>query len=239
MPIIDCYALTGSWPQSEVDLSVEAIISGMQARGVARSLVTHTSAIFYEPTPANEQIAQICAEQPSLIPVGVINPLDYPHCLEEVSRCMERGIQVFRLCPREHGYPISGAVGPLRAALRRLEQARLLLVDVADLPAPVIAAEVEELLPVPTAFTVDGLGLGTVLHSGKLGPNVWVETSRLDMGGALEAAVKHLGAARVVFGSGAPLHSLGSAVMSLQYAEIPEPDRAAIFEGNVLRALGP
>jgi predicted TIM-barrel fold metal-dependent hydrolase len=67
---------------------------------------------------------------------------------------------------------------------------------------------------------------------------VWVETSRLDAGGAIEAAVKYLGANRVIFGSGSPLRSIGSAVMSLQYAELSDADRAAIFEGNVQRLLG-
>ncbi|HEU4754061.1 MAG TPA: hydrolase, partial [Armatimonadota bacterium] len=70
------------------------------------------------------------------------------------------------------------------------------------------------------------------------GPNVWVETSNLAAGGAIEAAVKGLGAERVVFGSGAPLRVLGSAVMSVQYAELSEADRGAVFEGNLQRILG-
>ena len=55
---------------------------------------------------------------------------------------------------------------------------------------------------------------------------------------AVEAAAQQLGAERVVFGSTAPLLSMGSAVMSVQYAELSEPDRTAIFEGNIQRLLG-
>lgn len=238
MPIIDSYTLVGSWPHAEVDLSVEALAAGMQARGVSQSLVTYTGAIFYNASLGNTQVMHLASQHQPLTAVAVINPFDYPACLDEISRCLDRGVRVFRLCPREHGYPFSGSVGPLREVLRKLEHARLLLVDVVGLPTPVITADIEELLPAPTAFTVDGTELSTILCAAKNGTNVWVETSRLDAGGAIEAAVKYLGANRVIFGSGSPLRSIGSAVMSLQYAELSDADRAAIFEGNVQRLLG-
>jgi len=237
VPIVDSYTLVGSWPQAEVDLSVEALAAGMQARGVSQSLVTYTSAIFYNTALGNTQVMHLASQHQPLVPVAVANPMDFPHCLEEINRCLDRGVRVFRLCPREHGYPFSGSFGPLRAVLRKLETASLLLVDVVGLPAPVIAADTEELLPCPTAFSVDGKSLSTIIWAAKNGPNIWVETSRLDSGGAVEAAVEHVGASRVIFGSGSPLRSLGSAVMSVQYAELSEADRAAIFEGNVQRML--
>lgn len=237
MPIIDSYTLLGAWPQAEVDLSVEALAAGMQARGISHSLVTDTTAVFYNPGIGNAQNIQLCSQHQPLIPVAVVNPLSYPECLVEIDRCLEKGVRVFRLCPREHGYPFSAMVGPLRHVLRKMEGAKLLLVDVAGMPAPVISADAEDLLPIPTAFTVDAAGLGTVLAAGRLGQNVWVETSGLEAGGAVEAAVRNLGANRVVFGSTSPLRGIGSAVMSVQYAELSDADRQAIFEGNVQRLL--
>ena len=237
MPIIDSYTLLGAWPQAEVDLSLEALATGMQARQVTRSLVTHTGAIFYDATDGNDQIFATCAQHDPLTPVAVINPLRYPDCLDEVARCLDKGVQVFRLCPREHRYPFSASVGPLRETLRQLEGARLLLVDLAGLASPVLSADLEDLLSLPTAVTVTGTELGTAIQAAKNGPNLWIETSRLDMGGAVEAAVRHVGANRVIFGSGAPLRALGSAVMSVQYADLSEEDRTAIFEGNVQRVL--
>jgi uncharacterized protein len=237
VPIIDCYTLLGVWPQAEVELSVEALAAGMQARQVTRSLVTHTTAIFYDSVLGNDETFQLCSQYEPLHPVAVINPLQYPRALDEIQRCLARGVQVFRFCPREHGYPFSGSVGPLREALRALERAKLLLVDVAGMPAPVVSADVEDLLPCPTAISVDSDGLGTAIHAGRQGSNLWIETSALEGGGTIEAAVKYLGAKRVVFGSQAPLRSIGGVVMSVQYAEVSDEDRAAIFEGNVQRAL--
>jgi hypothetical protein len=169
--------------------------------------------------------------------VAVINPLVFPECVDEITRRLEAGTRVFRFCPREHGYPFSAAVGPLREALRRLETAALILVDLAGLPAPAIDCGLVDLLPVPTAFTVESRELGVLAHAASQGPNIWVETSRLLAGGSIEAAVQNVGASRVIFGSSAPLRSLGSAVMSVQYAELSEADRLAIFEGNIQRLL--
>lgn len=238
MPIIDAYTLVGAWPQAEVDLSLEALATGMQARGVGRSLVTHTTAIFYDMALGNNQVVELCSRHEPLEPVAVINPLTYPACLDEIEKRLQGGIKLFRLCPREHGYPFSGQVGPLREVLRRLERARLLLVDLCGLPMPALGAEMEDLLPVPTAFTAESDTLGLLFHAGKSGPNVWLETSRLHAGGAVEAAVRNLGAERIVFGSNAPLRSLGSAITSLQFADLTDVDRANILEGNVQRVLG-
>jgi hypothetical protein len=236
VPIIDCYTLLGPAPRAEVDLSVEALAGEMQARQVTRALVTHTAAIFYDQRLGNQQAAEVCAKHAPLTPTAVINPLDYPGCMEEIERGGGHGL--FRLCPREHGYPFSASVGPLRECLAALRGAKLILVDLVGLPAPVLSPDAAELLPVPTAFSTDAAGLGTLIHAGKQSPNVWAETSHLDAGGALEAAAQHLGAERVIFGSTAPLLSMGSAVMSVQYAELSEADRTAIFEGNVQRLLG-
>ena len=237
MPLIDAYTLLGSWPLSERDLTLEDLAAGMQARGIARSLVTHTSAIFYDPPIGNALAQSLAAQHAQLSPVAVIDPLRYPACLDEIARCLGAGIRIFRLCPREHGYPFSGSVGPLREVLSRLDQARLLLVDLAELSVPIITPDIVELLPAPTAFTVDNRGLGTLVHAAHLNPRVWAETSRLDGGSAVQLAVQHLGAERVVFGSAAPLLSVGSAVMSVQYAEISEGDRVLVFAGNIARAL--
>jgi hypothetical protein len=237
VPIIDAYTLLGAWPETDVELSVEALAAGMQARGVGRCLVTHTTAIFYDTTLGNDQALALGKQHQAVIPVAVVNPLRYPGCLDEAERYLAQGVHAFRLCPREHDYPFSASVGPLVELLGRLSRARLLLVDVSGVRAPGISADIVSHLPVPTAFTTTEEGLGLVIEAGKRSQNVLAETSALDAGGAVEAAAKHLGVNRVLFGSAAPLKTLGAAVMSVQYAELPEPDRAAIFEGNVQRIM--
>jgi hypothetical protein len=237
MPLVDCNTLVGAWPQAEVELSVEALAAGMQSRQVGTSLITHTAAIFYNPAAGNDQARALAAQHQPLRPVAVLNPLEYPTCLAEAERQLAAGVQVFRLCPKEHGYPLSGAFGPLREVFEALSAARLVLIDAADLANPVLSHDVADLLRCATAVTVDERNLGTAVQCGRRTPHLLVETSRLEAGGALEAAVAHLGAARVLFGSAQPLRSIGSAVMSVQFAELSDADRAAIFEGNAQRLL--
>jgi len=118
VPIIDGYTILGCWPFAEVELSVASLAEGMQARQVARALITHTTAIFYDAALGNDQAFELAAQHPPLTPVPVINPLRYPECLAEIDRCLAKGARAFRLCPREHHYPFTGALGPLRETLR-------------------------------------------------------------------------------------------------------------------------
>ncbi len=238
MAIADAYTLLGAWPETEIELSAHTLLRAMKGRGVSRALVSHASAIFYDSAIGNRENDAICGQHAELHPVSVLNPLRYPTCIAEAEQALAQGQRAFRLCPGEHEYPFSESVGPLRELLRSLTGASALFVDVTRLAAPVISAGVLELLPAPVVFTVDAGGLGTVLHAGTVSAHVRVETSRLTAGGAVEAAAAGVGIDRLIFGSGAPLRTLGSAVMSVQYAEFSEADRAAIFESNLAGLLG-
>lgn len=237
MPILDVNTLIGTWPHFEADLTLETLAASMQARQIGLSLVTHTAAIFYDTASGNDQAVAACAPNMPIRPVAVINPLTYPACTQEIKQRLGQGVRVFRLCPAAHGYPFAGNVGPLREVLAALEGAALVLVDLVDLPQPAIGSDLLELLPCPTALTVDARGLGLTLHAARHSTHVYLETSRLTAGGALEAAIAGMGAERVLFGSGSPLRAIGSAVMSVQFADIPDADRHAVFEGNLRRLL--
>ena len=238
MPIIDCNTLTGFWPHADVDLSAEALLEGMKSRQVSRSFVTHTAAMLYDTRVGNDAIAHICGQNREFTPVAVLNPLDFPDCIQEAEQRLSQGFRIFRLCPYEHGYPLSAQLSSLTQLLAALqEEARLILVDASRLAAPAIEATLATQLETPMALTVTGAQLGLILSLAKESEHLQVETSYLAAGGAVAAALRHLGAERVLFGSGAPLLSLSAAVMSVQYAEIGEIDRLAVFEGNAMRFL--
>jgi uncharacterized protein len=69
-------------------------------------------------------------------------------------------------------------------------------------------------------------------------PGLHLETTSLLAAGALEAAVRAAGATRLLFGSGAPLRALSSALMTVQLADLSDADRAAILGDNLARLLG-
>jgi len=237
VPILDCNTLVGVRPQDELDVSPNALLATMKKWGVSRSIVTHTAAVYYNTAAGNDAVIEVARQHPALVAAAVINPLRSPLADLEVLRCQTAGVRIFRLCPREHGYPFSGRVGGLRAVLEALDGCRLILVDLVGLPEPCLTDDLAEALPAPTVFTVTDEQLGAAFRLGGRSPRVLIETSQLVGGGVLETAARHLGADRLLFGSGAPLLSLGSAVTSVQYAEFTDAQRQDIFEGNMTRVM--
>src|SRR3954447_6246822 len=231
MPIIDCQTLVGVWPASPVDLSPAALTSAMQARGVARAIACHTSAIFYDAPSGNRTLEAMAGLTPGLMPAAVLNPRRYPACLAEAKRALGAGVRCFRFFPGIHDYPFSGQLAALVETLDALRGAKLLQIDLQGAGATYLARDFGAHLPVPTVLTVESEDLGLALAAAKQIPALHIDTSRLTATGAIETAVRELGAERVLFGSGAPLMALGSPIMSVQYAEISQPDRAAILEG--------
>ncbi|MEI6519168.1 MAG: amidohydrolase family protein [bacterium] len=69
-------------------------------------------------------------------------------------------------------------------------------------------------------------------------PNVYLESSLVSLlAGGLETAVKTLGADRVIFGSGFPIHSPHAAVLDVLHAEISDMDKAKIAAGNLMKLI--
>ncbi|MBI3909305.1 MAG: amidohydrolase family protein [Armatimonadetes bacterium] len=237
MPVIDCNTLLGFWPGSAArTLTPEALLESMRARGVGRSLVWHTAAVCYSASVGNSLAVEAARAHPELLPVAVIDPRDYPGCQAEITTRLGEGVRVFRFCPAEHGYPFSAQYAPLAVALGALDEARLVCVHL-GLATP-LGADIAPLLVRPTVFTLPASRLGEIVALAQQSPAVHVEVSGLLVGGAIEAAVQHLGAPRVLFGSASPLMALGSAITAVQYAEISDADRAALLEGNAARLLG-
>jgi uncharacterized protein len=230
--------MVGAWPTAPADLSAAALATAMQARGVGRALTAHTTAIFYSAAAGNQSVEELARQSPSVTPAAVINPREYPACLREAERALAAGVTCFRFFPGLHQYPFSSELAALREALAALRGARLLHVDFVDAPVPLLAPQLADLLAIPTLVSVKSDGLGLALAAARTLPQLLLDTSGLGATGALDMAVKTLGAERVLFGSGAPLNSLGSAIMSVQYAELTDADRAAILEGNAVRVLG-
>jgi uncharacterized protein len=71
-------------------------------------------------------------------------------------------------------------------------------------------------------------------------PNVFVEMAGFDpTAGAVEMAVREVGADRVLFGSDAGIRSFGSQLGKVLGAEIPEAAKRQILSGNLRRLLTP
>ncbi len=235
MPLIDAHAVFGFWPVEKVDLSVDTLQAAMKARGVTRSLAYSAKALFYDAGEGNDDTIAVCAQRPELIPVAVLDPRSYPACLEEAHRRLSHGVRVFRLFPDQHGYPIDFA-----PAVELLEElaGQVVIVSTGRMGVPTALARLVGNTGCRTVLELESAELlGEALAALRRCSCLELTTRGTEAAGALEAAVAAAGVARLVFASGSPLRSLGSALMSVQFATLSDGERAAILGDNLVSLL--
>jgi predicted TIM-barrel fold metal-dependent hydrolase len=236
MPLIDAHVVFGFWPLEKVDLSVDTLQAVMQSRSVARSLAYSAKALFYDAGEGNDDTVSVCAQRPELLPVAVLDPRAYPACLEEARKRLSQGVRVFRFFPDRHGYPIDFA--PAAELMEELA-GQVTIVSTGRLGVPTALARMVGNTGCRTILELESPELlGEALAALRRCPCLELTTRGTEAAGALEAAVRAAGAARLVFASGAPLYSLGSALMSVQFAALSDADRAGILGDNIANLLG-
>lgn len=235
MPLIDAHAVFGFWPVEKVDLSVDTLQAAMGARSVTKSLAYSAKALFYDAGEGNDDTVAVCAQRPELQPVAVLDPRAYPACLEEAHRRLAQGVRVFRFFPDRHGYPIDFA-----PALELLEElaGQVVIVATAQMGVSTTLARIVGETGCRMIVELESSDLlGEALAALRRCPTLELTTRGTEPAGALEAAVHAAGAARLIFASGAPLYSLGSALMSVQFAALSDGDRNCILGENMARIL--
>jgi predicted TIM-barrel fold metal-dependent hydrolase len=235
MAILDLNTIFGFWPRARLELSVDVLLEAMQARQVTRSVAFSAKALFYDAGEGNDDTATVCASRPELIPAAVIDPRCYPQCLDEARKRREQGFRVFRFFPDLHEYPVD--FSPLEAVLPELSGCLAVFSTGRPGAATALARRTSE----GVTLSLDPCGaetLGEALAAMSAAPALYLETTSLLAAGALEAAVGTAGADRLLFGSGAPLRALSSALMTVQLADLSDADRTALLGDNLARLLG-
>jgi predicted TIM-barrel fold metal-dependent hydrolase len=235
MAILDINTLFGFWPRDKVDLSVDILIGAMRARQVARSVAYSAKALFYDTGEGNDDTATVCAGRPELVPAAVIDPRQYPQCLDEVRKRRDQGFRFFRFFPDTHGYPLDFA--PLDALLPELSGAVALFSAGQPGAATALARRASSLNQPLVLDPCRNDTLGEALAAMQSAPTLLLETTALLAAGALDTAVQAVTVSRLLFGSGSPRLSLSSALMSLQFAVLSDTERAAVLGGNLERLL--
>jgi predicted TIM-barrel fold metal-dependent hydrolase len=235
LPLIDAHTVFGFWPVEKVDLSVDTLQAAMRARSVARSLAYSAKALFYDAGEGNDDTVSVCSQRPELLPVAVLDPRAYPACLEEARKRLSQGVRVFRLFPDQHGYPIDFA--PAAELLEELAGQVVIVATRRMGTATALARLLGDFGCRAILELESGELLGEALAALRRCSCLELTTRGTEAAGALEAAVAAAGAARLVFASGSPLHSLGGALMSVQFAALSEGDRAAILGDNIANLL--
>ena len=235
--IIDVNTLFGPLPQASNDLTVESLLELMRQKGVGRACALSTLGLLLDPTTGNAVTRATCAENTVLLPTATFNPTMYFGDREPLARAKADGFRLIRFFPTQQGWPIDYA--PFRA----------LLADLRDVGLPIMAG-----VSAPgdiTALTraLDGFPMPVIVadaHSGLLSEAIvalrehanWhLETSRLLAPGAIKAVADTVGAERLVFGTNAPSHPIGSALDTLHFSGLSDAQRSQTLSGNAIRIL--
>ncbi|GBC98942.1 hypothetical protein HRbin17_01461 [bacterium HR17] len=238
LPIVDCNTWVGFYPRQAIDLSPALLRRVMQRYGVARALFVHTTAVFYDPSTGNDLAVQTAHESGGvLLPVATLNPLYFRGMVEEAERRRQQGFRLFRFFPQWQGW--QPRIAPFRALTEWLNEKGVpFLVD-----CPVVGwvsdlAELADKLSVPIVLVgVHEGNLSEALWALKSCPNLYLETSRLTHPDGYEMVAAEVGAERLVFGSGAPLHYFASALLPLLHSALSDDDKRKVLVDNLRRIV--
>jgi len=228
------------------------ILAELSAHGVPEALVAHANAIERDITAGNAKAAELARHSSATVhPAWVIpqhSALDIPDPGEFVASMLRHDVLAVRVpAASYHGHVVDEwALGPV---WRELEAHRIpVLIDGSDLSRypdqpsrGFSAANIHQLcgtfpqLPV-VLLRINFSCLRIIVPLLRECPNLRVEISYFTAHRGLEQLVRHVGASRVVFGSGLPWTPPGPALASLLYAEISPADKALIA-GDNLRGL--
>ncbi len=237
--VIDGHARIGVQPEDERPLGVAELLDEMDRCGVAEALCTHFAAVRFDGRAGNQELLSLCAQEPRLHPVAVVNPAPYVGVAHEIARCAEQGFVGLRFTPGLQGWALHGEC--FRRAVVAAAEAGL--PAIVELTGPGDASTV--------ARTTDGMGIPIVLANvtyATLGEAIAVlensahchlEACRLATPGVVETLVGAVGAERLIYGSGAPAWHIIPTLSMIRAADIPDEAKRAILADNARRLFGP
>ena len=257
---IDAHGYLGNWFAHRVpNNTVGGLLGIMDEHGIDKAVVGSLSAIMYRNKQAgNEELAEQLDSHPGaadrFIPAAVINP-NYIAWESDLRWCIETmGIRSVRIYPQYDDYLLSGSACSelclacaendlLLTITREVENGRQRreVLCYADPGADDIASicanhpKTRFLLAHTTSLHLTTL----VTDAETRPPNYTVEisASRLFLYDEIPTLIRTLGPDRVVYGSGMPMRMEGPALIKMEHLPVADEVKAAIWGGNISRAL--
>ena len=238
----------GTWPYWPLRHgSPDELLRLMDRYQIERLVLGSLRAIFSDWEEGNEEVRRLARRYPDRFRVAVtINPvLGHDH-LERAEEYRQDELVVgLRLYPIYHDYELAseGNAGlPLLAyAAETAWPVFIPLRLMMNWGLPVLPlTQVAGMLARFPQLTVilGGVNYGEVKHALPLlraYPRVFLETSCVQLQGALERIAAEIGVERLLFGTGMPLQNPGCEVAKIAHAAFSEAERAQIFAENARR----
>jgi uncharacterized protein len=232
---VDVNAQIGPAHGNAAGATPEALSSERHSHGIRYSLVRHRSALLGETRHGNRELLEACQRDPGLIPIAVLLP--------ERTDTLDQAVT---LGPRVAGFWLEGRATPglgsvaadqLMRAAARTGKPIFVQINAFGEASAIGAATADLGVPIILAGTHYNNSVDT-LAAARRWPHLLLDTSRMAHLGAIEIAVREIGAERILLGTEAPLRAIQSSVNAILMARIPDDAKRAILGGNARRIFG-
>jgi len=235
IPYVDLDCQVGMLVDAPVDTATPADLTTRQARlGIVAAACAATSAWWHDPATGNAETHRLAVGH--LRPTVMLHP-SLPGEQPVTAEPIWADAVLATAAPGRHGWDLTDpSAVPLLDALE--EMARPLLLSTEDLDWPGL----DRLAGARPALTVLVTDIGyralrrlvPVLHRR---PNLLALTTNFATHEGIEWFVEHLGADRLLFGSGTPRHDPGAAVARLQWSGLDDATVRQIAHDNAVRLI--
>jgi predicted TIM-barrel fold metal-dependent hydrolase len=237
--IIDVNAQMGPRHGQAAGATLEELGRERRGHGVRSSLTRHRNAIWAEASSGNEEIIEAAQSDPGIIPVAALSVDRTDRYLERPAAFASR-VAAFWIegvfegrgspidsVPSENLLQAIARTGkPLFIVLRGAGHASQIGRATAGLGIPVI------LVGHHYDYSVENIA------AAKRYEHLHLETSRMAHLDAVTVAVNELGAERVLYGTGAPIRAMQSALNAILQAQISDDAKRLVLGGNAQRLFG-
>lgn len=247
---IDVNGYYGNWPYWQLRHgSEDEILRLMDGHGIERLALASTRAIFSDWEEGNEEVRRLVRRHPDrFLAIVTVNPILGESQLTRFKAYLDdEAIIGFRLYPIYHDYELTAQEGVLEELLSWAEAAdmpvfipiRLMM----NWSMPVLP--MSRVAPLLVRFprlriVLGGVNYGELKRARPLllqHQRVFIETSCLQLRGAIEQLAALIGVERLLFGTGMPLQNPACEIAKIENLELPDDQRNMILRMNALKLM--
>ncbi len=238
MRMIDANVCFGFWPKRNIDASPDEILRRMDKAEIETALISSFHGIVNDFIEANDFTLELCRQHSDrFIPVATINPQTYFGVKEEVTRMNDAGVKLIRFWPEEQEW----SVGQLHFTnlMEEIDKTDMSVMLPSTQSVTTIGAIAKNFSNNIILETIKGYPkLAEIIAVANDVDNFFIETHLMASPGFVEIITDEVEEGRMVFGTGAPLHTISSAIMPIAKAKVKDDLKADIFAGTIERILG-
>jgi predicted TIM-barrel fold metal-dependent hydrolase len=232
--IIDANVYLGSWPYWRMDTkTADSLGKVVKSNGIDRALISSLKSVFYHADDGNQEVLAACKKySDNYCGLATLTPLSDPKGpgYQELRTGEFKGIRIY---PQHHSFSLSDA----RKIYQLAEEVRVPVVICFRLIMSwsLPSLSIDEVLAVvrqypKVKFVLSGFNyeiLG-VLLARLFPPNLYVETSGLQIAGGVEMLTQTLGPDHVMLGTGLPVQFPQSGIQKVLNAKLDRKQLEAV-----------